>query len=146
MESGPVEESIKQSINKNGFPEKIVRLSFKPVYECCKRNGTSLNEVLANLKTEKIIGEIESNHIVFYSIEKPLPKKEPTISGQRGGSDFSRLKEFANFENIQELAQEQLVNLSPAKLAEIRKMAENLSPNQKARIMELFTQINKPKP
>ncbi|MEC7640542.1 MAG: hypothetical protein VYC17_00150 [Nitrospinota bacterium] len=146
MESGQVEESIKQSIHKYGFPDKIVRLPFKPVYDRCKKNGTALNEVLGNLKTENIIGEIQGNHIVFHSREKPLPRKEENASGQKGAWDFSGLRDFANLENIRELASDQLAKLTPEQLAEIRKLAEHLSPDQKARMMELFSRIIKPKP
>ena len=146
METGPVEKSIKQSIVKNGFPDKIVRLPFKALYECCKKNGTGLNRVLKNLKNEQIIGEIQGNHIIFRSPDKDMPGHRGPASGRDGGADFSRLKETADGENIQELVQEHLARLTPEQLAEIRKMAENMTAEQKAGILELFAQISKPKP
>jgi len=145
METGPVEASIKQSIVKNGFPEKIVRLPFKALYDCCKKNDTGLNQVLKNLKAEDIIGEIQGNHVVFRSPGKPVPDRQQPAPDPAGGWDFSRLKEIANIENIQGLAQEHLAKLNPEQLAEIRKMAENMTAEQKAGILELFTRINKPK-
>ena len=57
-EPNQAEESIKHSIRKNGFPEKIVRLPFKPVYDACKNYGTNLSEVLDNLQDQQIFGKI----------------------------------------------------------------------------------------
>ena len=56
--SNQAEESIKHSIRKNGFPEKIVRLPFKPVYDACKEHGTSLSDVLDHLQDQQIFGKI----------------------------------------------------------------------------------------
>ena len=69
-ESNSVEESIKHSIRKNGFPEKIVRLPFKPIYDACKRNGTPLIDVLDRLQKQQIFGKILGNHLEFRSREK----------------------------------------------------------------------------
>ncbi|MFQ5671697.1 MAG: hypothetical protein ACE5G9_01270 [Nitrospinales bacterium] len=145
METGPVEERIKQSIVKNGFPDKIVRLPFKALYDCCKKNGAGLNQVLKNLGNEQIIGEIQGNYVVFRAPGKHMPDPQKPATEPGGGRDFSRLKEIVNIENIQELAQEHLARLTPEQLAEIRKMAENMTAEQKAGILELFARISKPK-
>jgi len=60
-----VEGSIKYCIEKNGFPEKNVRLPFKSVHESCKNHNTALKEVLANLTQQKIIGTIQGDFIEF---------------------------------------------------------------------------------
>ena len=44
-ESNQAEESIEHTIRKNGFPQKIVRLPFKAVYDACKNHGTNLSDV-----------------------------------------------------------------------------------------------------
>ena len=55
--SNPVADSIRHSITKNGYPEKVVRLPFKPVYDSCKKNDTALADVLDQLpKEENILG------------------------------------------------------------------------------------------
>ncbi|GIT65588.1 MAG: hypothetical protein Ct9H300mP23_12150 [Nitrospinota bacterium] len=56
-ESNQAEESIEHSIRKNGFPQKIVRLPFKPVYDACKNHGTNLSDVLDNLQEKQIFGK-----------------------------------------------------------------------------------------
>ena len=99
-ESNPAEESIKHSIRKNGFPEKIVRLPFKPVYDACKKHGTSLTDVLDKLQDEQIFGKIIGNHLEFRSREKidfQAPSAEAPAS-----DEFSWLKGAANLKGFQD--------------------------------------------
>ena len=60
-----VERSIKHCIEKNGFPEKSIRLPFKSIHESCKNHNTALKEVLANLTQHKIFGPIQGDFIEF---------------------------------------------------------------------------------
>lgn len=143
MEPEPVAESIKQSIAKNGFPEKIVRLPFKPIYDCCKKNGTSLSQVLSNLKEEKIVGKIQGDFIVFHAPGKSIPEPQGTSPDTSG--DFARFKQMPDIGNMQGLALEHLSKMTPEQIADLRQMAENLTDEQKTRIFELFAQMNKPK-
>ena len=85
--SNQAEESIKHSICKNGFPEKIVRLPFKPVYESCKEHGTSLSDVLDHLQDQQIFGKIIGNHVEFRSREKIDFKSQAKKSS--AANDFS---------------------------------------------------------
>ena len=81
-ETNQAEESIKHSINKNGFPEKVVRLPFKPVYDACKKHGTNLSDVLDNLQEQQIFGKIIGNHVEFRSREK-IDFKSPNPSSAK---------------------------------------------------------------
>ncbi len=137
-ESNPAEESIKHSIRKNGFPEKIVRLPFKPVYDACKKHGTSLSDVLDKLQEEQIFGKITGNHLEFCSREK-IDFKVPDDNAP-ASDEFSWLKGAANLKGFQEAAKNAMGEMTAEKLAEVRKMAENMSDEEKMNMLKMFTQ------
>ncbi len=135
-ESNPAEESIKHSIRKNGFPEKIVRLPFKPVYDACKRHGTSLSDVLDKLQDEQIFGKIVGNHVEFRSREKidfKAPEEKPK-------DEFSWIKGAANLKGFQDAAKDAMGKMTPEQMAEARKMIEGMSDQEKMDLLKMFTQ------
>tara|TARA_Y100000588_G_C13625654_1_gene657318 strand:- start:20 stop:472 length:453 start_codon:yes stop_codon:yes gene_type:complete len=144
MESSSVEISIKQTIKKNGFPKKIVRLSFKSVYESCKNSGISLREVLNRLGQEDIIGEIQGDYILFRSPNKSI---YPEVSNVEPPSNpFQNFQGFPDLSNLGTLGGDFLSKLNPEQKDEFRKMIANLSEEEKLKIMELaknFKDINK---
>jgi hypothetical protein len=135
-ETNPAEESIKHSIRKNGFPKKIVRLPFKPVYDACKRHGSSLTDVLDKLQGEQIFGKIVGNHVEFRSREKidfKAPEKKTT-------NEFSWVKGASNMEGFQNAAKDAMKKMNPEQMAEARKMIEDMSDQEKMDILKMFTQ------
>jgi hypothetical protein len=137
-ESNPAEESIKHSIRKNGFPEKIVRLPFKPVYDACKKHGTSLADVLDKLQDEQIFGKIIGNHVEFRSREK-IDFKAPD-ENKPSSDEFSWLKGAANMEGFQNAAKDAMGKMTPEQMADARKMIEDMSDQEKMDILKMFTQ------
>ena len=138
-ESNQAEESIKHSIRKNGFPAKIVRLPFKPVYDACKEHGTNLSDVLDHLQDQQIFGKIIGNHVEFRSREKidfkPQEKKSSSAN------DFSWVKGAAsNIEGFQEAAKEAMGKMTSEQMDEIRKTVESMSDEEKQNIMKMFSQ------
>ena len=137
-----VEESIKHSICKNGFPVKAVKLPFRPIYECCKQNSTALADVLGNLAKEDIFGKIKGDFIEFRSASNP-EKKE----GQ-SPPDLGRLQELlkvfsagqsgadANLEGLQKTALEQMAKMTPGQIAELRGPLDGLSDEDKQNILK----------
>ncbi len=142
MDSRQVEDSIKHSILKNGFPGKIVRLPFRPVYDSCKLNNAALSQVLENLAREDIVGKIKGDFIEFRSADKPEP--EGASSGPGGGWDFSRLQDAAGLNSLPEYARELMAKMTPGQLAEIRELAENMSEEDKKNILSLIMRKFKP--
>lgn len=137
-QSNPAEESIKHSIRKNGFPDKIVRLPFKPVYDACKKYGTSLPDVLDKLQDDQIFGKIIGNHVEFRSREKidfKAPEEKPADSGE-----FSWIKGAANLKGFQDAAKDAMGKMTPEQMADARKMVEGMSDEEKANILKMFTQ------
>jgi len=138
-EPNQAEESIKHCIRKNGFPEKTVRLPFKPVYDACKEHGTNLSDVLDNLQDQQIFGKIVGNHVEFRSREKidfKSPKKNSSTA-----NDFSWVKGAAgNMKGFQEAAKEAMGKMTPEQMDEIRKTVESMSDEEKQNIMKMFSQ------
>ena len=135
-ESNPAEESIKHSIRKNGFPEKIVRLPFKPVYDACKKHGSSLADVLDKLQDEQIFGKIVGNYVEFRSREKidfKAPEEMPS-------DEFSWVKGALNMEGFQNAAKDAMGKMTPEQMAEARKMIEDMNDQEKMDILKMFTQ------
>ena len=60
-----VEKSILNSIEKNGFPEKMVNLPFQAIFNTCKKNGVKLSAVLKNLEKQEVFNEIGTDKILF---------------------------------------------------------------------------------
>jgi len=136
-ESNQAEESIKHSIRKNGFPEKIVRLPFKPVYDACKNHGTNLSDVLDNLQEQQIFGKIIGNHVEFRSREK-IDFKPPDPSS---ANDFSWIKGAAsNLKGFQEAAKDAMGKMTPEQMQENRKSIESMSDEEKQNILKMFSQ------
>jgi len=139
-EPNQAEESIKHSINKNGFPEKIVRLPFKPVYDACKKHGTNLSSVLDNLQEQQIFGKIIGNHVEFRSREK-IDFKSPSAESSSASDDFSWIKGAAgNIKGFQDAAKEAMGEMTPEQMQEIRKSVESMSDEEKMNIMKMFSQ------
>ena len=136
-ESNQAEESIEHSIRKNGFPQKIVRLPFKPVYDACKNHGTNLSDVLDNLQEQQIFGKIIGNHVEFRSREK-IDFKPPDPSS---ANDFSWIKGAAsNLKGFQEAAKDAMGEMTPEQMQEIRKSVESMSDEEKQNILKMFSQ------
>ena len=136
-ESNQAEESIEHSIRKNGFPGKIVRLPFKPVYDACKNYGTNLSDVLDNLQEQQIFGKIIGNHVEFRSREK-IDFKPPESSS---ANEFSWIKGAAsNLKGFQEAAKDAMGKMTPEQMQEIRKSVESMSDEEKQNILKMFSQ------
>ena len=136
-ESNQAEESIEHSIRKNGFPQKIVRLPFKAVYDACKNHGTNLSDVLDNLQEKQIFGKIIGNHVEFRSREK-IDFKPPDPSS---ANDFSWIKGAAsNLKGFQEAAKDAMGKMTPEQMQEIRKSIESMSDEEKQNILKMFSQ------
>ena len=143
--SNPVSDSIKHSIRKSGFPGKIVRLPFKPVYDSCKKNDTALADVLEQLKEESILGSMEGDYIVFRSPQKASEaaqaKKETPKEDAGDSSWWSKLPGIGD---LPSMAKEAMAKMTPEQLAEIKNRVENMSDEEKQNILKMMSQFKKP--
>ena len=145
--SKPVADSIRHSITKNGFPEKVVRLPFKPVYDSCKKNGTALADVLDHLKGESILGAMEGDYIVFRSPEKAaeaVQAKEAAPKESSGGDDSSWFSKLSGMGDLSGMAKDAMDKMTPEQLAEIKDRVTNMSEEEKKNILKMMSQFNNP--
>lgn len=145
--SNPVADSIKHSIQKNGYPEKVVRLPFKPVYDSCKKNDTALADVLDLLKAENIFGAMEGDYIVFRSPEKAAeavqaakaaPKED---SAEDSSSWWSKLSGLGD---LSSMAKDAMDKMTPEQLAEVKERVANMSDEEKKNIVKMMSQFSNP--
>ena len=137
-----VENSIKHCIEKNGFPEKSVRLPFKSIHESCKNHSTPLKEVLANLIECKIFGTIQGDFIEFRASDNL--KEKPNASNQENKSSKTAMP---NIGDLKEMAQSYMSKMSPDQIKELGKMVSNMSEEERGNILKNFsTQFFKNKP
>ncbi|MDH5763144.1 MAG: hypothetical protein OEZ51_09185 [Nitrospinota bacterium] len=145
--SNPVADSIRHSITKNGFPEKVVRLPFKPVYDSCKKNGTALAAVLDLLKADNILGAMEGDYIVFRSPEKAaeaVQAKKSAGTEESGSGDSSWWSKISGLGDLSSMAKEAMAKLTPEQLAEIKQRVENMSDEEKQNILKMMSQFTNP--
>ncbi|MFQ5443428.1 MAG: hypothetical protein ACE5EK_02305 [Nitrospinales bacterium] len=139
-----VEESIKHSIRKNGYPEKIVRLPFKAVYDSCKQHDASLSDVLEHLSEEQIFGKIKGNVIEFKAPGKPDPVGKDSSPAGIHPTDFPFAGGTPDLDQLQQLGLEYLAKMTPEQIEELRDRVANLSDEEKANILKMFTQMKDP--
>ena len=141
-ELSAVENSIKHCIEKNGFPEKSVRLPFKSIHESCKNHSTPLKEVLANLIQYKIFGTIQGDFIEFQASDNL--KEKPNASNQKNNSSKTAMP---NMGDLKEMAQSYISKMTPDQIKELEKTVSNMSEEERENILKNFsTQFFKNKP
>ena len=141
----PVLDSIKHSITKNGFPAKVVRLPFKPVYDSCKKRDIALADVLDQLREENILGAMEGDYIVFRSPEKAaeaMQSKKP--ASEEDSSDSSWWSKLSGLGDVSSMAKEAMAKMTPEQLADIKKRVENMSDEEKKNILNMMSQFTNP--
>jgi hypothetical protein len=145
--SNPVADSIKHSISKNGFPGKVVRLPFKPVYDSCKKNGTALADVLDLLKGEGILGSMEGDYIVFRSPERAAEAVQAKEAAQKEGSatdDSSWWSKLPGMGDLSGMAKEAMDKMTPEQLEEVKNRVANMSDEEKQNMLKMMSQFKNP--
>lgn len=129
-------EKIKLSLEKNGFPDKMVRLPFQPVFKSCKNHGTSLSTVLNELKSSDILHEIDADRILFYHSSRPPRKKEETTGPPPS-------QEHGIPEELYAEAMEKIKDMDPQEVERIREQVMNMSEEEREAMMRQAEQIFK---
>ena len=122
-------------------------MPFKPVYESCKKNDTALADVLEHLKTEKILGAMEGDYIVFRSPEKAAEAaqvKKVAPQEDSGTEDSSWWSKLPGIGDLPAMAKEAMAKMTPEQLADIKKRVENMSDEEKQNILKMMSQFTNP--
>lgn len=135
-----IADQIKSVLEKNGFPEKRVRLPFQPVFKSCKNRGRSLSAVLNHLKSSDILHVMESERILFFHKNHPPSEKSPQNHSAEAESQGIPDAIYAE-------AMNQIKNMDPEAVERIREQVKNMSPDERAELMkqaqQLFSQKNR---
>jgi hypothetical protein len=142
--SNPVADSIKRSITKSGFPGKVVRLPFKPVYDSCKKNGTALADVLGSLKRENILGAMEGDYIVFRSPEKAAEAVQARETAPKESSGADDSSWWSKLGDLPAMAKEAMAKMTPEQLADVKNRVANMSDEEKKNILNMMSQFKNP--
>ena len=134
-ELSAVENSIKHCIEKNGFPEKSVRLPFKSIHESCINHSTPLKEVLANLIQHKIFGTIQGDFIEFRASNNL--KEKPHAPKQTNNSSKTPIP---NMDDLNEMAQSYMSKMTPDQKKELEKTVSNMREEERENILKNFSQ------
>ncbi|MCP4297037.1 MAG: hypothetical protein GY786_15645 [Proteobacteria bacterium] len=122
-----VENSIIKSIEKNGFPEKMVSLPFRAIFDSCKKHGLKLAEVLNALKEKEVFSDIGEEKILFYR-EKPDVELKGDGNSETG-NPFGLPPEFMK------TAMDQMKNMNPEQLKELKEKVMNMSSQDRSEML-----------
>jgi len=149
-EPNPVELNIRHALDKNGFPDKVVKLPFKPVYQSCKQYNTSLEAVLSSLKTQNIPGSLEGDYIVFRSSDHATGQEDPKPKASGSPIDPTLLNAMANMAGLNNLSgesmQQALDSLTPEQREDLQKRVASMSAEDKQNLLQSLSQIFNTKP
>ena len=143
--SNPVADSIRHSITKSGFPGKVVRLPFKPVYDSCKKSDVALADILDELREENILGAMEGDFIVFRSPEKAAEAVQAAKAPPKEDSgDSSWWSKLPGMDDLPSMAKEAMAKMTPEQLAEVKDRVANMSDEEKQNILKMMSQFTNP--
>lgn len=120
-----VEDSILHNLKKNGFPSKKVSLPFQPLFKACKKEETTLSDVLNKLESQGIMHQMDGDRIIF----SPDKFDEAVnTSSDRGQFDYSN-------EMVQE-AMKKMSEMDPDDLKRLKEQVAGMTPEQKNELLK----------
>ncbi|MGK0289196.1 MAG: hypothetical protein ACI86H_000627 [bacterium] len=132
-----VEQSILNSIQKNGFPDKKVALPFRAIFNSCKNNGVKLADVLKNLKDEEsILSDIGEERITFFTKEHKQAAAETEKQSSLNPEDL-----FSG--DFMQKAMEGLKDIDPSQFSAVQEKMANMSDEEKANMMKMASEMMK---
>lgn len=131
MTMATIEESIINSITKNGFPEKKVSLPFQAIFKACKNSDVSLSAVLKNLEKQQIYNEKSGDKILFF--DQQTPKKTPDF-------DPGEIPE-----GLYKEAMDKVKNMDPTELEEMKKRIMSMSSTEQQDMLKKAKDLFKQK-
>lgn len=125
--------NIRNSLVKNGFPNRAIALPVSSLEHAAKTRGLDLSDVLANFKAEGIDAIRETDRIVFKSM----------ISSTTAQSLAQKAAAFADiFRDIDPAELAALQGMNKFKMFfKLRELAKKLKPEQLAKMQEFYTSL-----
>lgn len=122
-----VEESIIKSIEKNGFPQKMVSLPFRAIFDSCKKHGLKLADVLEALNKKEVFNEIGDEKILFF--RKKLVVESDGENSSEAGKNFAMPPEFLK------TTVDQMKNMDPEQLRDLKEKVMKMSPQERSEML-----------
>jgi hypothetical protein len=129
--------SIRATLEKNGFPANRVSLPLERLYEAAHKDGLNFNKVLDELHSSGIAHEKTPDKIIFMAVNKD-DENTSGVFDQWKDLDFSKM----NIAEMMSQASTLMSQMTPEQIQNVRKMYENLSPEERAKILEMAKSYN----
>ncbi len=129
-------QSVIDNIKKNGFPEKKVAFPLERMYEIADEKGVNFNKVLETLEEIQICHKKTPEKIVFFpKKDEPEPPTAPNFMDAFPKMDPGMFQNM-NPADMMAAASQMMQNLKPEQLESIKKTYENMSDEQRAKLIE----------
>lgn len=130
--------NIKRNLEKNGFPANPVALPLERLYESAHRDGINFNKVLEALEADGVTNSKTAEKIIFSQrLPEVMTESDSPVSGLNldalKNMDFKNL----NMDSAMSKASEMMKSMSPSQLSEIKKMYDNMSADERAKLMDM---------
>ena len=121
-------DSIIKNLEQNGFPDKKVSLPLEKMYEIAEEKGLNFNQVLEKIKSDKgIDSKSEGDRIIFDKVQAPSGLNMDHLNDMFSGMDQG---------DMMKKAQDAMAAMTPEQMAEMKKMFENMSPEEQQNLMK----------
>ena len=139
-------ETIQNTLAKNLFPEKKVRLPLAKMESAAESRGLDLDMILTRLEYDGIYGKIVGDKVVFSDEE--IDEVEPAPNFNAGGSPFGggmpdamKDMDFSQFQggdkgDMFAKAQEMMNQMTPEQMQAMQDMVSNMSDEERANLMD----------
>lgn len=124
---------VLKNLEKNGFPAQKVSFPFEKMYEEADRRGFSFNRVRDILRKQGIESELTDTKVVFRSTLNSKQEETPSEQSrmyQAAQEMFSKMSP-----EEQQRIFEMMSKLTPAQMDAMKQQWENLSAEEKAKIV-----------
>ena len=143
-------ETVKNTLAKNLFPEKKVRLPYAKLQSAAESRGLELDMILTRLEYDGIYGKIIGDKVVFADEEIEEVEAAPSFDAGAGASnpfaggmpdamkdmDFSQFQGGGDKSDMFAKAQEMMNQMTPEQMQAMQDMVQNMSPEERDKMME----------
>ena len=143
-------DNILRNLEKNGFPGNAVALPLERLYESAHKSGINFNKVLDLLLAMGIANAKTAEKITFSKALPAAPAEVQMASDAEGGNPFAGLNldalknmDFSqldfkglNLSSMMSQASAMMKNMSSSQLADLKKMYDQMSPEDRAKLMD----------
>ena len=143
-------DNILRNLEKNGFPGNAVALPLERLYESAHKSGINFNKVLDLLLAMGIANAKTAEKITFSKALPAAPAEVQMASDAEGGNPFAGLNldalknmDFSqldfkglNLGSMMSQASAMMKNMSSSQLADLKKMYDQMSPDERAKLMD----------